>query len=274
MTFDENIQRKDQAIFGPPFLLDRPLVAIDLETHAFVGPADARIVELAILRIEPSGRVSKEKGQLIRPPTPITDEAESHHGISNEMVRSAPPFKSIAVSLFPQLQDVDFVGFNLKAFDLPVLREEFLRCNMDFAWDKALLLDGLVLWRKLEPRTLTDAVRKFLHQQPTDAHRALGDAKDAAAVAFAMVMTAGLNSIKEVDDLCFPKNPEALDPDGKIVWNSVGDAILNFSNHRGKPLHLVEPSFLRWILRSDFTREVKDAVSATLGGQVLRKPRP
>ncbi|MCK4287873.1 MAG: 3'-5' exonuclease, partial [Bacteroidales bacterium] len=64
--------------------LTRPLAVLDIETTGLKVATD-RVVEISIVRISTDG-TSKIKTQRINPTIPISEEATSIHGITNEDV--------------------------------------------------------------------------------------------------------------------------------------------------------------------------------------------
>ena len=71
-----------------------------------------------------------------------------------------------------------------------------------------------------------------------------------------------------IHELCTPKIPDAVDPDGRFKWRG-GEVVVGFGRNAGVPLRTVaveNPDFLRWILKADFSREVKNIASDALKG--------
>src|SRR5688572_8898211 len=68
-----------------PFVLDRPLVFLDLETTG-LSTSNDRIIELAIIKVTPRGDVL-ERVRRFNPLMPIAPEATAVHGITDEDVR-------------------------------------------------------------------------------------------------------------------------------------------------------------------------------------------
>lgn len=259
--------------------LTRPLVAFDVETHAKVPPEEARIVEIGFYMLFPDDRPPKEWGSFVRPDLLIAPDTEAIHGISNAMVAGAPYFRQLAPSLAKGFTDCDFCGHNIK-FDIRVLTAEMNRAGVPWTKGDARLLDSLRLWQLAEPRTLTDAVRRFLKREPSGAHRASTDAKDALEVAFAQLeeFTQLPQNLAQLHDQCFAGEKEFLDPDGKIVWYN-GEAVLNFGKHgqTKTPLAKVPRSYLEWILTGSFSPEVKRICENALNGVFPRReatPQP
>ena len=68
--------------------LSKPIAFFDLETTG-VDVAKDRIVEIAVLKIQPNGQKDM-KIRRINPEMPIPKEASDIHGITNEDVADCP----------------------------------------------------------------------------------------------------------------------------------------------------------------------------------------
>src|ERR1044071_9398131 len=119
--------------------LTRPLAIIDLETTG-VNLGSDRIVEIAIVRIQPDGN-RQIKRKLLNPEIPISVVSRELHGITNEMVKDAPTFKQVANEIKQFLDNCDLAGYNSNRFDIPMLIEEFTRAGLDFSIDGRKMLD-------------------------------------------------------------------------------------------------------------------------------------
>ena len=161
--------------------LERPLVFFDLETTG-TDVAKDRIVEMAFVKVMPDGqwhvRPDKANGQgrmLINPEMPIPAESSAVHGVTDELVQDAPTFASLANRLYRWLDGCDLAGFNSNRFDVPLLAEEFLRCNIAFRVDDRHLVDVQNIFHKMEQRTLRAALKFYCDEALEDAHEALPD---------------------------------------------------------------------------------------------------
>lgn len=250
--------------------LDRPIIAFDVETHDMCPPEQARIVELGFIMFRPDG-TTKTWQSLVNPGVPISTDTTKIHHITDEMVKDSPKFKQIAESLTKGFNNCDYAGYNVK-FDLRVLQGEMNRVGVKWNYTDARLVDGLRLWQISEPRTLGDAVQKYVGRKLSDAHRAMGDAQDAwdAIEGILKAHDKLPRTVQEIHDLCFPRNPDWVDEDGKIAWKGL-DAVLTFGKWVGTPLHLVETSYLNWMLNGNFSETVKLIVRKTLAGEMLTK---
>lgn len=99
---------------------------IDLETTGFDATGRDRIVEIAIVRVDPSGRELGVFETLIDPQRPVG--AGAVHGIDDAMVRGAPTFPEIAPSILAWLQGVVVVAHHAP-FEDAFLSAEYSRAG-------------------------------------------------------------------------------------------------------------------------------------------------
>ena len=111
--------------------MNRPIVFFDLETTG-VDVVKDRIVEISILKIHPNGE-EESHTWLVNPERPIPPETTAIHGISDADVAGKPTFKELAHTIYNLVKDADLAGYNSNKFDIPLLAEEFLRADIDFA---------------------------------------------------------------------------------------------------------------------------------------------
>lgn len=241
--------------------LTRPLTVFDVESTG-VNPATDRIVQIAILRLHPDGRTDKYQS-LVNPTVPIPADATAVHGITDDMVKDAPTFRQIAPRLIKAFQNADFCGFNLVRFDLPLVREEFKRAGISTEVSDGVappcILDAYVLWVKQETRTLSDAVRRFLKREHAGAHDALADVEATLEVVQAQLAEwADLpRTVAELHQVLFPRDPNAVDEEGKVVRNAAGRLCLSFGKHRNVPIEQIPRSYLSWLLGTDLPADAR-----------------
>jgi DNA polymerase-3 subunit epsilon len=244
--------------------LNRPLAVIDLETTG-VDTQTARIVELSIQRIDPSGH-TEQHTLRINPGVPIPPEATAVHGITDAAVAAEPPFGDVAPGLLDLLDGCDLCGFNLKRFDLRVLYLEFLRAGLTLSLDDMALIDPMEIFHAYERRDLTTAVRFYLGRDHAGAHSAAADAIAAAEVLDAMLARyADLPRTPAGLHVHF-RDSNAVDSGGRFV-RVEGEIRFAFGKYRGQPLCAVaasSPAYLRWILDQDFMPDTKEFVAAAL----------
>jgi DNA polymerase-3 subunit epsilon len=263
--------------------LDRPLIWFDCETTG-PNPAADRIVELGFVRVQPSGE-RYEWSSFINPQMPIPHEATFGNGdnypghrITDAMVQGCrkcgqqkiehdqyeaglnphcsegfhpwPTFAQLAESLLRGFQACDYAGYGIKNFDLPLMAAEFTRTgHPQWSYDDARILDGLRIWQLGVPRSLSDAVEQFLSRKHEGAHRVLDDVHATMEVIPAQLERfVGLpRDLQRLHDLEYPRDPNAIDPEGKLIWHE-GEATMNFGkNWKGLPLRRMKQRDLVWI---------------------------
>jgi DNA polymerase III subunit epsilon len=99
---------------------------LDVETTGF-DPAHDRIVELALLRVDHTGRVLQELHTLVDPGQAV--DATWVHGIDDADVRGAPAFGWLAPGVLTMLHGAVLVAHNAP-FDLSFLRAELARAGI------------------------------------------------------------------------------------------------------------------------------------------------
>ena len=247
-------------------------MCVDLEATG-VWPGHDRIVQIATASIFPDGSVSTWSS-LVNPEQPMPPAALAIHGITDAMVASAPTFAQLAPTIEPLLSDCDLTGYNVERFDRRLLAAEFRRAGVENPTVGAHVIDAYTIFVRQEPRSLDAAVRFYgveEGQADRQAHDASSDVEATVAV-----LAAQLNTYpdlpKTVDELhtwLHPSDPNHIDADGKLVWRD-GVATVAFGAQAGTSLADLaanDRSFLEWVLRKDFSDEVKAIVQDTLAGR-------
>ena len=98
---------------------ERRYAVVDVEGN---GRQPPNLVELAIVPIE-CGVIGELVTWLFQPEQPITPMARRIHGISNDMVRGAPAFASLAVDVKARFDGAALVAHNASV-DLGVLKRK------------------------------------------------------------------------------------------------------------------------------------------------------
>ncbi len=152
------------------------IVAIDIETTGLNYDTDA-ITEIGAVRFNGS-RVEAEWSSLVNPGRPIPPAITQLTGISNEMVRNAPPMRAIVNELAAFLGESPVLGHNV-GFDLSFLQ----RYNIGVYND---VLDTYELASVLLPTAsrynLSALAQSLGIPILEEAHRALADARVTHAV--------------------------------------------------------------------------------------------
>lgn len=251
--------------------LTKPIAFIDLETTGINVSTD-RIVEIAIVKILPSGE-KQTKRKIVNPTIPIPQGAIDVHGITNEMVKDAPTFKQIANEVKQFLDNCDIGGYNSNRFDIPMLVEEFLRCELNIEIESRKLLDVQKVFHLMEQRTLSAAYKFYCQKDLTDAHSAEADATATYEVLEAQI--ARYNNIgNTVESIVkFTGEENIVDFSRRFVMEK-GVESFNFGKHKGKPVVQVlkeEPQYYDWMMKGDFALHTKQKLAEIYNRTLLRK---
>ncbi len=271
----------------------RPLIFFDLET---TGPdaERARIIDLAVVKVFVNDDGDVEHFHHVwrfNPRERISPEATKIHGITDDDVAICPPFSDRAAEVYDIFRGCDLCGYNAGSFDVKVLRREFEEAHKwrqvwpsadppPFPEAGAALIDPYAIFALHAPRDLVSAVKFYEGEAAAaavaaGAHDALADTLMVIRVLSAQVERPGMpRSPRELGELC--RRKERIDFDGKFAWRD-GEAIINFTKHKGTPLRELaakEPGLLKWILKNDFSAEVKGIARDALDGKfpVLQEP--
>lgn len=250
-------------------VLRKPLAFFDLETTG-VNTAKDRIIDICIIKAMPNGEVVS-KTQRVHPGMPIPLESSMIHGIYDDDVKDAPPFKSVARTLAQFMDGCDLAGFNCNRFDVPLLVEEFLRANVEFDLKNRRLVDAQRIFHLMEPRNLTAAYKFYCDKELIGAHGAEVDTIATLEVLNAQVQRY-VGRVAKTDsgqDVVFENDVDMLhsltantnvDLAGRIIINEKGEEVFNFGKHKGLPVLDVlkkEPSFYDWMLKGEFPLDTK-----------------
>ena len=260
-------------------VLQRPLVCVDLEATG-LWPGRDRIVQIAAASIFPDGRVSTWSS-LVNPEQPIPPVVTDIHGVTDAMVASAPTFAQLAPTVAKLFSDCDLTGYNVARFDRRLLAAEFARAGVDDPMVDTLVIDAYTLFVRREPRGLDDALRFYGVQEgesTRQAHDARSDVEATVAVLAAQLRTYPdlPNTVAGLHDWLNPSDPNRIDADGKLIWQD-DVATVTFGEQAGTSLVELaanDRSFLEWVLRKDFSDEVKSVVREALEGRFPVRGEP
>ena len=273
-----NVARLAQEL-AAHLVLSRPLVCVDLEATG-IWPGKDRIVQIAAASIFPDGSVSTWSS-LVNPGQPIPPVVTNIHGITDAMVVSAPTFAQLAPTVTALLSDCDLTGYNVERFDRRLLAAEFGRAGFDDPMVGARVIDAYTMFVRKEPRGLDDALRFYGVQQgqaTRQAHDARSDVEATVAVLAAQLRTYPdlPRTVDALHDWLNPSDPNRIDADGKLLWRD-GVATVAFGAQAGTSLVDLasgDRSFLEWVLRKDFSDEVKAIVQEALEGRFPVRGEP
>lgn len=105
-------------------LSDTPVAILDFETTGYSPKNGCRVVEVAIVRVEPGQVPQLVLDTLVDPEGPV--QASRIHGITDDDVLGAPPFSDLAGSIAASVEDAVVGCFNA-SFDMQFWESEFAR---------------------------------------------------------------------------------------------------------------------------------------------------
>lgn len=224
--------------------LGRALIFFDLETTG-ANPSTDRIVEIAVARATPD--VVERRRYLVNPGIPIPAGATEVHGICDDDVRDAPPFRRLARGCAKFFEGAAIVAFNGLRFDMPLLESEMRRADVEFDAEAFDVVDPKIIFHEHHPRDLTTALRVYCDAAHEGAHGAVADID-----ATARVLAAQLDAHELPQDAtalaraCLPA--DAVDRGGWFAWRD-GEAVVTRTKNAGTPLRSLDRGFLDWMLR-------------------------
>ena len=270
--------------------LTRPLIVFDLETTGLDFIRD-RIIQISYIKVSPDGTEEREN-IFVNPERPIPHEVVELTGITDDDVKDAPTFKTLAPQLCEKFKGCDFAGYNSNHFDIPMLAEEFLRAGIDFDFSKVRLIDAQTIFHKMERRNLAAAYKFYCGRKMEDdftAHRADEDTEATYRVLMGeldkyapgvqeepdRVLENDMDSLAE-----FSKQNDNVDFAGRIVWKPVIGAdgkpvldadgkeqkveVFNFGKYKGRPVADVlrtDIGYYSWMMGGDFTFNTKQVLT-------------
>ena len=175
-----------------------PVIAfLDTETTGTNHWAD-RVIEIGVVRSD-----GDSYSTLVDPGTEIPADAVAIHGITNEMVRGAPPFRAGLLELHEFLragEPVACVGAHNAEFDRNMISAECLRAfGRCPPWALAPWIDTLIwsrhVYKTWHTHKLEHAAQRLGIVPMGEAHRALADADTALRLWQTMGIDGQLDSL-------------------------------------------------------------------------------
>ena len=270
--------------------LTRPLIVFDLETTGLDFIRD-RIIQISYIKVSPDGTEEREN-LFVNPEKPIPHEVVELTGITNDDVKDAPTFKTLAPQLSEKFKGCDFAGYNSNHFDIPMLAEEFLRAGIDFDFSKVRLIDAQTIFHKMERRNLAAAYKFYCGRKMEEdftAHRADEDTEATYRVLmgeldkYAPGVQEEPDRVLENDMDClaeFSKQNDNVDFADRSVWKPLVGAdgkpvldadgkeqkveVFNFGKYKGRPVADVlrtDIGYYSWMMGGDFTFNTKQVLT-------------
>lgn len=251
--------------------LSRPIIFFDLETTGLSTTKD-KIIEISVTKMFPNDS-PVTKTRRLNPQMVISDGAIKAHGITNEDLQDCDTFEEVAGSLHDFFKGCDLAGYNLMRFDIPLLRERFLHCGLEFPEPDVKIIDVYRLVAKAIPRNLGDMYKFLTGNSSEGAHGAEFDNMMTLSVLDKMTekrsycldpatilgITEENNTVEYLAELSNDILNNGVDFDNKIIVDEAGDYRFNFGTHRGEKV-LDNFSYCKWIDANDFSLDTKQVI--------------
>ncbi|MDP3921216.1 MAG: 3'-5' exonuclease [Candidatus Omnitrophota bacterium] len=248
--------------------LSRPFVVLDLETTGVWLEKD-KIIEIGLIKCQPDGP-TESYARRVNPGIPIPAVVVELTGITDDDVKSQPYFGQIATEVLDFIGDSDLGGFNVERFDLPLLAREMAEAGYTFAWKGRSIYDAQQVYHYHEKRDLKAAYKFFCNKELEGAHSAMNDSEATLRVLAAQVQKYGGESgnLESLQGFSYQRREHFYDKTGKFRWwnGEVHPSFGKYAKYSLKELSHKHRSYLSWILKSDFSDEVKDLVENALNG--------
>ncbi|HVN36383.1 MAG TPA: exonuclease domain-containing protein [Casimicrobiaceae bacterium] len=250
------------------------LAFVDLETTGTLAARDA-ITEVGIVRVDIDPERSREPvvsewSTLVDPGVAIPAEIQALTGITNEMIRDAPRFGSIADEISARTAGAVFVAHNAR-FDYGFLKHAFARLERRFS---ARVLCTVRLSRRLFPEERSHSLDSVIarHRLPIDGrHRALGDARALWAFVRALYRDLAPETVEQAARcvLRTPSLPAQLAPDAIDALPEAPGVYL-FYGLNALPLYIGKGRNLRERVGAHFSSDYRSATDLRLSAEIQR----
>jgi DNA polymerase-3 subunit epsilon len=224
---------------------------VDIETTGGFAAAHG-ITEICIHVFDGDGVVETFE-TLINPRQPIPYYIQSMTGITDDMVRDAPPFEEVAEKIFYLLHDKIFVAHNVN-FDYSFVKSQLAASNYDLNTRK---LCTVRLSRKIFPGFQSYSLGNLCHSLDItikDRHRAGGDT-DATVKVFQLLLQNDKEKIIE-KSLSGRSKEQILPPNvPKEHFDQLPytPGVYYFHNEKGKIIYVGKAKNIRYRVNSHFS---------------------
>lgn len=243
--------------------LKRPLLFLDTETTGLNVKKD-RIVQLGFVKLLQDGNAEAGEWKL-NPGIPIPASASKVHGIFDKDVVGCATFGMVYEKLLELAEGCDLAGYNIESYDIPLLKAECARLNVDppvgFPPNsdgnfQPMVIDVMQIFHKKEPRDLAHAYQLYCGREVDSnrAHSAWYDANVALEVLQGQLdrYTDLPTTVEELREYLTTPSEGFLDPLNKLQQGPGDSIIINFGKFSGTTLQeLAEFSdgrkYLEWL---------------------------
>ena len=160
-------------------------------------------------------------------------------------------------------------------FDLPLLVEEFLRCDIELSIDNIKIIDALRIYHLMEKRNLSAAYKFYCNKILENAHNSYADTSATLEIIDKQVQKYNgqdvidnkgniLGKITDsIDSIGSIISNNIVDISGRIIKNSENKEIFNFGKYKNQIVSDVfksNPEYYHWIMKSNFPQHSKKEI--------------
>ena len=210
---------------------------------------------------------------------PIPSRVSQIIGITDEDLKEAPPFKEIAGKVVSFIGDADLGGFNIERFDLLILERELFNAGLKFDWRTRTIYDAQKIYHLHEKRTLKAAYQFYCSKELVNSHTAMGDTEATVEILAAQIEKYGKPEIgmESLKDFEYERLDDYFDEEKKFRWWN-GELYPVFGKYAKrnslKEISQKDPSYLEWLLTTDFPQQVKAMIRGILEGRLPKPQEP
>lgn len=251
----------------------RNMVFLDVVTTGHRTATD-RVLQIGALRVEPNGEMYSFEVLVQHPGVEITPEILAATCTEEEDWEYAFPWEEAAEDTISWLKGCHLAGFNILAFDLPILAEEFARVGIDFPSPDIHVIDPSVIFNLYHPRTLQAAMAMYAHESPVVDQGAMQGALAAMKILEGQIKAHDdlPRSIPELARFC-AKGRNMADAMRLFYYDPSGALMYGFGKYKDQPVEKDErtKSYLHYMLQRDFPLSTKRFITRYLNNQQPQK---
>jgi DNA polymerase-3 subunit epsilon len=237
--------------------LKKSLIIFDLETTG-VDINNDEIVELAAIKYKkgmfPFKDYDKKLHLLIKPSCKIPKEASAIHGITNKKVKNKKSFGYHAERIYKFFKGCDVAGYNLAAFDIPILWRQLEDCGHILKIPN--YIDCYKIFKTHCPHTLEGAYKYYRRLPMKNAHSALYDVLATSGVLHEQIYFGDVpTTVKAIEK----KYSDTLDLTGQLKKID-GKIVLTFGKYRDTPIEDIPRQYLAWMKKENILSRQSQAI--------------
>lgn len=252
--------------------LSRPLLCIDVEATG-TDPENDAVWEIGYAALKPNGEVLKHSRRF-RPWKPLPPEVEELCKVTNAELEGEPPLSEHIGAIVRFMANKDWAGYNLRAFDLPILDSEARRSGLKLDTAGVHIVDAFSIFRLKHSRKLVDAVRLYCGEDNAKefSEKSHGAGPDSAWTLDVLREQTSAHhhpdlaemSVEQLAKFCLgDEGREYVDLAGKLYRDKDGDVCFGFGKEQGQKIR-ERLGYVRWMENQSFPGSTMDTLKAEM----------